>query len=153
MSTTCYKINTPAVIHEMFDGELVAIHLDTGAYHSLLGAGADVFLLLGHEATLDELAVALEAKYDAPVELIAAGLAPLLESLEKEQLIVKVDQRTPRAPLTLPAVEVRIPLVPPTLEAYHDLQSLFLLDPVHEVGEQGWPQPLSAGSPLSEAKG
>jgi hypothetical protein len=33
-----------------------------------------------------------------------------------------------------------MPFVPPSVAAYHELQGLFLLDPIHEVGEEGWPQ-------------
>ena len=37
-------------------------------------------------------------------------------------------------------LRIRVPAGAPTLEAYRDLQSLFLLDPVHEVSEEGWPE-------------
>jgi hypothetical protein len=140
MQDICFRANAPTVIYEVFDGELVAIHLDTGAYHSLTGTAADAFLLLAEEATPAELAQALEAKYDAPAEEIARALAPFLQALVSEQLIVPVVTRRERAPLHLEVTSPKLPFTPPSLEAYHDLQSLFLLDPVHEVGEEGWPQ-------------
>jgi hypothetical protein len=31
--------------------------------------------------------------------------------------------------------------VPPVLERYDDMEDLLLLDPVHDVDAQGWPQP------------
>lgn len=139
MDSPCYRVNTPSVIYEQFDGELVAIHLDTGAYHSLTGAGADAFLLLAEEATASELATALSAKYDASDEQIAKTMVPFLAALQAEKLIAGVDVRRPRDPLQLPSSGSKLPFAPPSLEAYHDLQSLFLLDPVHEVGDQGWP--------------
>ena len=40
MPEICFRVNAPAVIHEKFDDELVAINLDTGVYHSLAGAAA-----------------------------------------------------------------------------------------------------------------
>jgi hypothetical protein len=139
MSEMCFRINAPAVIHEKFDDELVAINLDTGVYHSLAGAAADAFQLLTEEATQAEVAVALATKYAAGVEAIHAALTPFFEQLRKEDLICQVDVRTPRGPLRLAGAGSAVPLVAPTLEAYRDLQSLFLLDPVHEVGEEGWP--------------
>ena len=139
---TIYRVNTPSVIYELFDGELVAIHLETGAYHSLFGVAADTFLLLNQEATIEEMAAALHTKYEATPEVIAASLPPFLEALTAEQLLATVEAATSRGPLQLEVPAARLPFTPPTLEAYHDLQALFLLDPVHEVGAQGWPQPL-----------
>lgn len=146
MSAICFRINAPAVIHERFDDELVAINLDTGVYHSLAGAAADAFQLLAEEATQAEVAETLATKYAASPEAIQAALTPFFEQLKKENLICQVDVRTPRGPLQLAGAGSAIPLVAPTLEAYRDLQSLFLLDPVHEVGEEGWPS-TAPGSP------
>jgi hypothetical protein len=147
MSERCYRVNSPSVIFERFDDELVAIHLDTGAYHSLVGAAADAFLLLTEEATPAELAEALALRYEASAAEIQPALEPFLAELEKEQLVATVEVRKPRGPLQLPAVDKRLPFVPPNIQAYHDLESLFLLDPVHEVGDQGWPQ--AASDPLA----
>ena len=152
MDQGCYRVDSPSVIFEKFDAELVAIHLDTGSYHSLMGAAADAFLLLAEEATAAELAEALEAKYDGSAEQIRKALGPFLVALEKEKLIAQVAVRKPRGPLTLPAEQTRLPFVPPSLEAYHDLQSLFLLDPVHEVGDRGWPAPLEDARPMDESQ-
>jgi len=139
MSELCFRINAPSVIHEKFDDELVAINLDTGVYHSLAGAAADAFQLLTEEATQGEVAEALATKYAANVETIQTALTPFFQQLRKEDLICQVDVRSPRGPLQLAGAGSGLPLVAPTLEAYRDLQSLFLLDPVHEVGEEGWP--------------
>jgi len=35
----------------------------------------------------------------------------------------------------------RPPFVKPILQKYTDMADLLLLDPIHEVGEQGWPHP------------
>jgi len=142
-------VNSPPVIFERFDDELVAIHLDTGAYHSLVGAAADAFVLLTEEATAFELADALATRYAAPPAEIATALGPFLAQLEKEHLIVPVDTRRPREPLHLAGSETGLPFVPPNVQAYHDLESLFLLDPVHEVGDEGWPHAASS-DPLSQ---
>jgi hypothetical protein len=146
MPEICFRINAPAVIHEKFDDELVAINLDTGVYHSLSSAAADAFQLLTEEATQTEVAEALATKYAATPEAIHAALTPFFEHLRKEDLICQVDVRKPRGPLQLAGGGSALPLVAPTLEAYRDLQSLFLLDPVHEVGEEGWPG-AAPGSP------
>jgi hypothetical protein len=142
MEDVCYRVDSPSVIYENFDGELVAIHLDTGAYHSLMGPAADAFLLLTEEATARELAEALQTKYDAT----------FLRDLEAEKLIAHVEERRTRGSLQLAKEQTKLPFVKPSLQAYHDLQSLFLLDPVHEVDEQGWPQPLKPAKSADDAQ-
>ncbi len=150
MENVCFRVDAPSVIYEQFDAELVAIHLDTGSYHSLMGAAADAFVLLTGEATAPELAEALQMKYQGSAEDIGKALGPFLTALEGEKLIARVEVRTPRPPLQLQAGPVKLPFVPPSLEAYHDLQSLFLLDPVHEVGDRGWPEPLEAAPKMDD---
>ena len=142
MHTTIYRVDSPSVIFEQFDGELVAIHLETGAYHSLFGTSADTFMLLTQECSVQELAEALHTKYDAPVGAIGMSLKPFIDSLIAEKLIATVETAASRGPLQLDKSATKLPYTPPSLQAYHDLQALFLLDPVHEVGEQGWPQAM-----------
>ena len=136
-----YRVAAPSVIYERFDDELVAINLNTGVYHSLTEIAADAFQLLAEEATPEELSEALTAKYSASAEQILDALTPFLAQLQHEELIAVVENPKSRPPLKLNTNESGLPLTRPSLEAYRDLQSLFLLDPVHEVGEQGWPQP------------
>ena len=139
MSDLCYRVNAPAVLYEMFDDELVAIHLETGSYHSLFAASADAFVLLAEEATVPELAHALSQKYAAGADQIEAALGEFVAQLQKENLISVVETRKTRGPLQVPGSESGLPFIPPTVAAYHELQGLFLIDPIHEVDERGWP--------------
>ena len=141
MSEPCYRINAPSVIFERFDEELVAINMDKGTYHSMAGSAADAFVLLAEEATARELAAALANKYAATPEQIGTALAPFLEQLRDEQLIVSVETRKPRDPLKIAGDESGLPFAAPSLQAFRDLEGLLLLDPVHEVGDEGWPPP------------
>lgn len=140
--SVCFGLNSPSVIYERFDDdELVAINLNTGVYHSLTGIAADVFQLIVEEAPAEEVAEALTAKYAATAAEILGAITPFLQQLQNEELIAAVQPSKARGPLKIQAQETGVPLTKPSLEAYRDLQSLFLLDPIHEVGEQGWPQP------------
>ena len=141
MQEPCFRVNAPSVIYEKFDDELVAINLDTGVYHSLAGAAADAFELLAEEATQQEVSAALATKYAAASDVINTALTPFFEQLGKEGLIQPVEVRKERGPLQLAIPSSHVAFTPPTLDAYRDLQSLFLLDPVHDVGEDGWPEP------------
>ena len=141
MGEPCFRINAPSVIFERFDEELVAINMGKGTYHSMAGSAADAFVLLSEEATAAELADALAAKYAATPEEIGNALTPFLEQLRNEQLIVSVHTRKQREPLQIAGNASGLPFTTPDLQAFRDLEGLLLLDPVHEVGEEGWPPP------------
>jgi hypothetical protein len=140
VADTCFRINSPSVIYERFDDEVIAINLDTGTYHAMTGAAADAFVLLSEEATAAELAGALADRYAATSAAILASLPSFLEQLQEEQLIAVVKTRKPRGPLRIAGIKSGLPFVPPTVEAYRDLENLLLMDPIHEVGDEGWPE-------------
>lgn len=137
----CFRINSPSVIYERFENELIAIHLGIGSYHAMVGAATEAFVLLSEQATGLELADALATRYAATPSQIATALAPFLEQLQEQQLIVPVETPAARGPLRVNGNESGLPFVAPTLEAFNDLEGLLLLDPVHEVGDEGWPPP------------
>jgi hypothetical protein len=138
----CFGLNVPEVIYEQFEDELVAINLETGAYHSLAGAAGDAFLLLAQQATAEEMAEALSTKYAAPAEQIQKALVPFFEQLRNEGLIVPVGHREERGPLRLPDERRNVAFQAPKLDAYHDLDSLFLLDPIHHLDQPRISDPL-----------
>jgi hypothetical protein len=140
MLDACFRVNAPVVIFERFGEEVVAIHLETGVYHSLMGVASEAFVLLSEEATAAELADCLASRYDATSDQILSALTPFMDQLQKEQLVVPVETRKARGPLKNAGEESGLPFVAPTLQAFNDLEGLLLLDPIHEVGEEGWPQ-------------
>jgi len=146
MQDSCFRINTPSVVYERFDNELVAIQMGTGAYHSMVGVAADAFVLLSEEATAAELAEALATRYAATSSEILAALDPFLEQLQKHELIAPVETRQPRSRLRISGDERGLPFVAPSLEAFQDLEGLLLLDPIHEVDDEGWPPPSGAAT-------
>jgi hypothetical protein len=142
-----YKINAPQVITETIDGEAIMINLGTGNYYSVGGSGADVCSWLEDGIAVDEMVEGLAARYDGPPETIAGSLRRLLDDLEREELIVAVDSIAGASARTPPADSVaRRPFAPPKLDKYTDMQDLVLLDPVHEVAEQGWPHVQSGAA-------
>jgi hypothetical protein len=141
-----------SVIFERFGDEVVAIHLGTGRYYSLPGAAGDAFLLLARTPTVAELAEALSAKYDAPVQSIEVDLLEFLSQLKDESLIVEEKHATAHsldAPEELTGP--RLPYLAPAVHSHRDLENLFLVDPIHEAGEAGWPQVKKPAEPASGA--
>jgi hypothetical protein len=127
-----YALNTPAVIHETVDHETIVVNLETGSYYALNRSGSYVLGRVLEGSSADEIA----AEHDAA---LAPTLHDFVERLVAEHLVVPrngapVADGTGAEPPAGPAFD------PPELHCYTDMQELLLLDPVHEVGLDGWPQ-------------
>jgi len=140
VSETILEVAAPECAAEDFDGEIVAMHLDTGMYFSMANTAALIWrdLAAGHSAESlvrlaggnKELANAVERFV---VELVDAGL------MRKAAVAPAVADRAHFGD----ALAGGVPL--PVLEAFGDMKKLLLLDPDHEVDEkQGWPEAKTA---------
>lgn len=139
-----FRINTPRVVHQTIDGETVIIDFETGAYFSTDGTGAATWEEIARNSTCGDLVELLAARYAGERADIEQAVAHFMKELEDESLIVPcaptpaAGRRTafpcaPPDPAVLPA------FCAPRLRKYTDMQDLILLDPIHEVDEQGWP--------------
>ena len=141
--TSGFRVNSPNVIHETIEGEVILIDLKTGTYYSLRDAGAAAWQAIQNGAGEDGIAVELRSRYDGSDEQIQDAVRRLLAELEREGLI-RADEGQ-AAPAATPSASVngagRLPFAAPVLEKHTDMQDLILLDPVHEVGAEGWPHP------------
>ena len=133
-----YSVNTGQVISEVIDGEAVMINLTTGNYYSLNEVGAAAWEALAAGASRDQVFDLLAARYEGSPDEIAGAVETLIEELRREELIVPADGDG-AVELPAEAADVRRPFEAPRLEKHTDMQDLILLDPVHEVGDQGWP--------------
>jgi hypothetical protein len=138
-----FQVNAGQVISEIIDNEAVMINLTTGNYYSLNGTGAEVWDAIARRETVDEIAVALAGRYQtAAREEVESSVRALVEELRGEGLIVPADDggsigSYDGTPSVAPSTGA--PFEAPRLEKHTDMQDLILLDPVHEVGEDGWP--------------
>ena len=134
-----YRANRPQVIFEQFEDEIVLINLDSGNYYSLNRPAADVWGLMEKGCAAGEIAERMVRLYEGDSAQIEAGVHRLLTELHKEGIIVPSNgvQAAEQAPGPVPAEKKPFDL--PVLHAYNDMQELLLLDPIHEVTEQGWP--------------
>jgi len=138
-----FTIKRPDVIHETIDGETVIVNLENGVYYSLRTSGVDVWNLIETGANLEELTNLMIDRYDGSPEVVRKSISELLIALQQEGLVeVSSTKRTvSQAPQTLmegKKQKYELPL----LEKYSDMQELLLLDPIHEVDEEGWPHKL-----------
>lgn len=147
-----YKINTPNIAHETIDNEVIVINFEQGSYYSLSGSAALAWSFFEHGATCDAVAAALAQYYgldsgsdsgsESGGSALQETIAPFVDQLIAEELIVEVAQNCAPAPAVgkLPASAGEY--APPVLQRFTDMQELLLLDPIHEVNETaGWPLP------------
>ena len=143
-----YGLPGPEIVHEYIDGEAIVLNLKSGAYYSLPDTAAIVWelLILGRDD--HEIAEALSSSKGK----IDASLTRLfIRGLCEERLMASKDGS--------PADEAGFdalfgPLAAkvadggwaePVFEKFTDMQGFLLMDPIHDVGEQGWPSPKSDG--------
>ncbi|HEX6699164.1 MAG TPA: PqqD family protein [Gaiellaceae bacterium] len=141
-----FRVNSPNVIHETIEGEVILIDLTSGTYYSLREAGAAIWQAIEWGADEDDALAALRVQYEGSEQEMRDGVRQLLDQLVDEGLIRSHAGPAPMPETPLPASNggPRAPFRPPALEKHTDMQDLILLDPVHEVGAQGWPQPAPA---------
>jgi hypothetical protein len=155
--TVAFKINTPKVVHEIIDGEVVVINLDTGLYYSLTKVGADIWSQIDAGQSQPAICATMVDQYEGPQETISLALDSFIQDLQREELIVLQSAEVPQSSpgfsdlkSDLKTVQnggspgEKLPFEAPKVERYTDMQDLLLLDPIHEVDETGWPS-IKAG--------
>jgi len=139
------RVNAPEVIHETIDGEVIIISLASGNYYSVKGCGADVWDVIQHSnQTAPEIVAEVARLFGRSAAEVEASVVRFLEDLRTEGLIAGDEGQHGGPTLAVASANGRAPsqaFEPPVLEKYTDMQDLVLLDPVHEVGATGWPEP------------
>lgn len=140
-----FRIDAQSVIFERFEGEVIAIHLDRGIYYSLNATAADIFELISGQPAREEIIAALEQKYSAEDGKVRDEVTRFLEALQAEGLIQAAPSRGEGAVLAIMEGGVKPVFDTPAMAVHRDMQELFLLDPVHDVADTGWPEQRPAG--------
>lgn len=140
-SSLRYRINTPDVVQEGFDDEVIVVNLRAGAYYTLAGSGAAIWRALENTASVAEIHRHLAATFRGDADAIAAATKSLVRELETEALIVALPVGTTSPPIPfVSAPPADLPLFEaPQLTKYTDMRDLLVLDPIHDVDESGWP--------------
>ena len=161
---TVFQPNKPNVVHEVIDGEAVIVNLKNGTYYSTDKVGADVWTLIENGLPVSQIIEDIEARYVGDKDTITQSIMQLISQLQKENLIVfrvgaensteeindhveppKVEPEGSKIPFEKPRLGKgfdinKIPFEEPKLEKYSDMEDLLLLDPIHDVEDEGWPK-------------
>ena len=136
MDNSRFVINSPTVIGEAIDGEVMVINLVSGIYYNLTGTAAAAWPLLAASLPSRKIVDTLSDACGVEADALARDFAAFVDTLATEAIIRTADE----------AVEPSV--VPPMAAAaytgfavnrYDDMRALLVVDPVHEVGDFGWP--------------
>ena len=136
MAARRFEINAPTIIGEAVDGEVMVMNLRDGIYYSVTGDAAAIWPALAGGVALDEIAATVAGTTGAPLARVAADLDGFVARLGEEGILRAATEASPNRP----------EIVSPgnyqgfEVERFDDMRAILILDPVHEVGEFGWPQ-------------
>jgi len=152
ISTKLFHINTPQVVYEVFEDEVIIVNLDSGHYYSTVNVGMAIWLDIVAGCSLAEMLRKLKQVYNADAQTLESSVHQFLEHLQREAIITvqsvaqNEDEETVALDQSTPQAEGQ-PFEQPTLNLYDDMQDLLVLDPIHEVDDSGWPNvPLNTNS-------
>ncbi|CAN5306823.1 PqqD family protein [soil metagenome] len=145
-----FRLNEKSIAYEMFDGEVLAVNLETGTYYSLPEVGANIWSCLLSGMSIGQTAQALSEIYDAQLTDLEKETSNFVSKMCGENLIISADQSGQVPPVQPVRSSVRKTFNLPEMSIYNDMQDLLLLDPIHEVDEAGWPVLRPGGNQVAE---
>lgn len=130
---------TPSTVHETFADESVVMNLTSGSYYSLCGVSSLLWTQLVDGATERELIRRIQAEYAADDEA-SRSIGEFLDLLVGENLLISQVTEEVSASVETPIAAAPLKaFTPPIFEKFTDMEDMLLLDPIHEVDEEGWP--------------
>lgn len=133
-----FQVNSPGVVSDIVDDEVVIVNLDSGAYYSTEKAGLAIWQHLSEGQTIEGIIQSLSTRYAGANEEFSKSVYDLVKTLQDEALIVSGTGESSALPNGTAQAEKQ-PFEGVTLQKFSDMEELLLLDPVHEVADTGWP--------------
>ncbi len=128
-----YYLN-PRLAADIFDNEYVIANLDTGLYYNVQGSAVSLLQALPFDAPVDYITQVMQAN-PANAAGIETELGNIWQQLLAEEIVKQSDAPVTPANRELPVAGV---YVPSRFNRYADMQDLLMLDPIHDVDEEGW---------------
>lgn len=127
MRDPLYRLNEPAVIADVIDGEAVIMNLERGSYYGLDQIGADIWQMILAGRTFDEIATTIAQHFDIEHERVASDINALAAQMIEEKLIVPdpAGEERVREPHQITVTVYATPV----LTVYSDMKDLLALDP------------------------
>jgi len=140
-----YCVNEPSVISEVVDGETIVLNFENGHYYSFNPSASAIWGCVCAGSPDASVTEWVAQRFGVDPAAIATEVADFLRSLEDERLIRRAaaGEGGGIIPQTAAAVAPGEPIAAfsaPSFDKFTDMEELLLLDPIHEVGESGWPK-------------
>ncbi len=133
-----YQIASSGIIHELLDNEVIIANLETGVYYSIRETGVPAWQLLTAGASATAVLSVFSKHFALEGGDALQSVQALMDRFVEEGLLTagssSADTDCTSLELLWPAQ-----FSAPRLEKYSEMKDLLMLDPIHEVDEQGWP--------------
>lgn len=130
----------PALTIEDFGDEIILVNLHNGAYFSMKGTAAVVWKQLQRSQVMPHFLDQLSATYELGSNSLQS-LQQFLHQCVDDELILFDDGEAGHL-ARYDAPQSGKPSLPvPKYDKFTNMQDILLLDPIHDVGELGWPHP------------
>lgn len=134
-----YSIDPRRISHDRLGDEVIIIDLNSGSYYSGSGPAAELWTIVCRGASLGEAASLLASTYACDERTVRNDIENCLNRLVEKGVLNREETNSwSGAQLVLPALE-RGEWLAPKFDEYSDMWDLLQFDPVHDVGEAGWP--------------
>ena len=128
-----YFLN-PRLAADVFDGEYIIADLDTGLYYSIQGAAVSLIHSLPFSSE-NQVVTAFSEAFPENADAIKEELTSIFKDLVSQNIIFHdagiVLENGPECIASEAYVTGRF-------NSYGDMQDLLMLDPIHDVDENGW---------------
>jgi hypothetical protein len=144
-----YRIDDVAVVSDVIGGEAVILHRVSGDYFSTDGVGCLIWQWLGENRSCGWILKTLNERFAAHPTQIEAAVDTFLRDLLAHKLVQEIgeDAKTQDEAPIEPQGESQATFAQPVLHVYSDIRRMILLDPIHEVAQEGWPEPKPIDGP------
>lgn len=130
-----YIVDKRETISEVIDNDTVIVNLQTGCYYSLNATASFIWDMLKEGSDNDSIANNYKTVFNIEYATASKDTANILSTLKNKSLI----NRTAEIADIETDFSFSIPYIEPVIEEFTDMQEMLLLDPIHEVSEDGWP--------------
>jgi len=131
MDPTQYQLNTPQVVCEPIECDLVLVHFESGLYYSVRGTGAEICTLLMKGMPISDVVSRLSTHYQKANDEIARDVRAFVATLVEHRLLrpgADAPADAPAASITLSSTGYQ----PPRFEKFDDMADQLLLDKIEE---------------------
>ena len=134
-----YRIAQPKVIYEILSTEVIIINFETGNYYALIHIAKQIWQWIDQQMDQDQISQLVADHFRLDISKVSLDIYRFFDELVDNGLLELVDG----ADIEFKNSSLIIPpdwaYDAPRVQKYTDVQTLLLIDPIHEVADAGWP--------------